>query len=346
MKKIINIVYVENNNDYVQVVKNIDISKDINFTVLENGYDLINLLSQCRESDIVYPDLIFINYSLPDKNGLELLKLIRKKFLYLPSPIIIVASNGSEIIAKEVIRQGASDYIVKDEEYIQKVKYFVFDFFQNKKRINTKETYLVSFKVSPLTGPLILSSESNIPFTEDELIKMGLVYSALLRQPIEKETDKYRKGLFGPLPVPQTPEYRSIVYSTFLPNELSHIKKTFCIFCLIYPTRKRYFFENNQVLEIHFKHFTIHIPRIRAVTTNLTIPFKLRLLHALENTKQAISHNKDIKLDLIMFFKEIDRLATLINDIQSLDRAQDITTEEIQNLKIMKDQLLTKIRYT
>lgn len=56
-------------------------------------------------------DFIFIDFMLPDMNGLELLQIIREKGI--STPVQIVTSQGDERIAVEAIKTGASDYLPK-----------------------------------------------------------------------------------------------------------------------------------------------------------------------------------------------------------------------------------------
>lgn len=58
-------------------------------------------------------DCIFLDYLLPGDNGLLLLKKIRDNGVV--TPIVIITSQGNESIAVELMKAGASDYIVKNE---------------------------------------------------------------------------------------------------------------------------------------------------------------------------------------------------------------------------------------
>jgi len=58
-------------------------------------------------------DCIFLDYLLPGDNGLSLLKRIRDNGI--GTPIVIITSQGNEHIAVELMKAGASDYIVKNE---------------------------------------------------------------------------------------------------------------------------------------------------------------------------------------------------------------------------------------
>lgn len=58
-------------------------------------------------------DCIFMDYLLPGENGLSLVKKIRGKGIN--TPVVIITSQGNESIAVELMKAGASDYLVKND---------------------------------------------------------------------------------------------------------------------------------------------------------------------------------------------------------------------------------------
>ncbi|MDH7514104.1 MAG: response regulator [Clostridiales bacterium] len=59
-------------------------------------------------------DVLIIDYSLPGRNGLEVIRILEAKGIFPPT--IMVTGSGDERIAVEAMKLGAKDYIVKDEE--------------------------------------------------------------------------------------------------------------------------------------------------------------------------------------------------------------------------------------
>ena len=56
-------------------------------------------------------DLIFLEYVLPDGNGLEFLEAINSKGVN--TPVVVITGHGDELIASRMIQAGASDYLPK-----------------------------------------------------------------------------------------------------------------------------------------------------------------------------------------------------------------------------------------
>lgn len=59
-------------------------------------------------------DILLVDYSLPGRNGLEVIRILGSKGIF--PPIIMVTGKGNERIAVEAMKLGAKDYIVKDGE--------------------------------------------------------------------------------------------------------------------------------------------------------------------------------------------------------------------------------------
>src|SRR3984957_12328068 len=59
------------------------------------------------------PDLAIVDISLPGRDGLELLKMIRARDPQLP--VLILSMHGETIYAERALRAGANGYIMKQE---------------------------------------------------------------------------------------------------------------------------------------------------------------------------------------------------------------------------------------
>lgn len=73
----------------------------------EQGLKIIN------ENDNI--DCVFLDYMLPDMDGISMLKKIYDKDTDLtPFPVVMLTGQGSESVAIDAIRFGAQDYLIKD----------------------------------------------------------------------------------------------------------------------------------------------------------------------------------------------------------------------------------------
>ena len=58
-------------------------------------------------------DLLFVDWNMPELNGLELVKIVRKIKKYSDLPIIMVTSEAARYNVMEAVKAGVTDYIVK-----------------------------------------------------------------------------------------------------------------------------------------------------------------------------------------------------------------------------------------
>lgn len=65
-----------------------------------------------KQIALASPDLILLDYLLPDLNGLEFIKELKFRTNQIP-PIIMLTGHGNEIVAVEVMKSGAKDYLIK-----------------------------------------------------------------------------------------------------------------------------------------------------------------------------------------------------------------------------------------
>lgn len=62
------------------------------------------------EIDAVHPDLLLLDVVMPEMNGFELLRKIRKRW---DTPAIFLSAKDRESDRREGLAQGAEDYVVK-----------------------------------------------------------------------------------------------------------------------------------------------------------------------------------------------------------------------------------------
>ena len=72
----------------------------------ENGADAIDMVGRCQ------PDLVLVDISLKDMNGLELTRLLRNRYPTLKVLVLSMYDNYEYV--SESVRSGASGYVLKN----------------------------------------------------------------------------------------------------------------------------------------------------------------------------------------------------------------------------------------
>jgi len=90
---------------------------DIQETIVKReGHDCVTAENGRQAVDVAaaeLPDLIFLDFSLPDMNALEVARLIRQNPQTQSTPIIIVTGDTSLKQKDECLDAGLNDYITK-----------------------------------------------------------------------------------------------------------------------------------------------------------------------------------------------------------------------------------------
>jgi PAS domain S-box-containing protein len=63
------------------------------------------------------PDLMLLDLKLPDAEGPELIQRLEREDLLVP--FIVITGQGDERVAVEMMKRGASDYLVKDSDFLE-----------------------------------------------------------------------------------------------------------------------------------------------------------------------------------------------------------------------------------
>jgi two-component system response regulator AtoC len=101
------IFIVEDDPWYGEILDyHLSLNPDNSVTLFRNGYDCLKALS-------AVPDLITIDYGLPDMTGQELFRKIRER--YPDIPVVIISAQEEVSVAVSLLKEGAYDYLLKDE---------------------------------------------------------------------------------------------------------------------------------------------------------------------------------------------------------------------------------------
>jgi signal transduction histidine kinase len=106
----------------------------------ENGDDGLTRIADRR------PDCVLLDYSLPGRNGIEVLKRLRAEHPFIP--VVMLTGQGNESVAVAAIQEGAQNYIAKatiTPETIRRVIAAAVDYCAMQKRVHEQRASLEIF---------------------------------------------------------------------------------------------------------------------------------------------------------------------------------------------------------
>ena len=86
-------------------------SRDCTVLQASSGAEALDILDKC------VPDLIFLDIYMPEMNGLQLMRIIRKQ--WPQTKVIGMSGYATEQIARDIIDLGAGDFLSKPIELEQ-----------------------------------------------------------------------------------------------------------------------------------------------------------------------------------------------------------------------------------
>ncbi len=116
-EKIINVLLVDDEKGYINVLSNRLGKRSINATKAFSGTQAIQIL---RKKDF---DVVVLDLKMEDMDGIEVLKIMKK--MAPEVPVIFLTGHGSQEAAREGIAFGAFDYLTKPcelSQLIEKIK--------------------------------------------------------------------------------------------------------------------------------------------------------------------------------------------------------------------------------
>ena len=119
-KEKIKILHVEDNPTDALIVKKRlqkDNAFDYEITHVVSGEDALLSLEKNAYN------VVLLDYNLPKKGGLEILEEINKNNIGVP--VVMVTGQGDEIVAAQLIKEGALDYLPKRENYEDAVPFMI-----------------------------------------------------------------------------------------------------------------------------------------------------------------------------------------------------------------------------
>lgn len=115
VNRVFNILHIEDNPDDVKIISKFFKQSGIKFDIVNVDSGNVGLEKIMKKKF----DIILLDYHLPDMNGLDVLKEIKKRNTYIP--VIMITGTGDVKIIVESMKFGASDYIVKSVNEYKKL---------------------------------------------------------------------------------------------------------------------------------------------------------------------------------------------------------------------------------
>lgn len=142
-----------------------------------------------------------------------------------------------------------------------------------------KETYITIFRQFKLGPEIFLSDDLNFSKTNKMILetKLGVFFITAVGQGANSNT-----GLFGPLPVPDSPDYVSIIYACFLkdPENKDPRNKgnSYCLFVVTFPKLFEPYFSNRSALSELFQDFQKKFDKLEDITKDDLNDLKMLLI--------------------------------------------------------------------
>jgi len=110
------ILLVEDNADHRELMRLALTGHNLTWQIegVVSGEEALRCLAEGESYDVM-----FLDYSLPGRDGLEVLEEIRRG--EVPPPVVMVTGRGDEQVAVKAVKSGAYDYVVKAEGYLQRL---------------------------------------------------------------------------------------------------------------------------------------------------------------------------------------------------------------------------------
>ena len=155
------------------------------FIEAETGESALEIYLQSQ------PDIILLDYLLPDLDGLEWLDRWQKQYSDNLCPVIVLTGQGDENIAVQFIKLGAADYLVKGKITAEKLKLSV-----------KKEIALKQLEQEKQNFANTIESQTKQLKETNKLLQNQIHRCEISEQLIRNSEEKLRRAIFNaPLPI-------------------------------------------------------------------------------------------------------------------------------------------------
>lgn len=153
----------------------------------ENGRQAFEILEQAPSLDDA-PDAVVTDLRMPEMDGLELVKAVRENHPHIP--VVLVTSYGSEKIANDALRAGATNYTPKDQlsqhlvrtvrHTLELAKHMKFSVQEGVQRVSRQIGFVLENELCQI-GPTIEHLQENLPSWSDrDRLQIGMALDEAL----------------------------------------------------------------------------------------------------------------------------------------------------------------------
>ena len=159
------LVIVEDDDAIREMLHTYLVSKNYKVKTAETGAQAFELLSDRN------PDLILLDWMLPDTSGPKIIEKIRKNDIQKDIPILMLTARAEEMDKIKGLEIGADDYMTKPvslKELDARIKALI------------RRSHGIDVNKKIVRGPLVLDLDQNILLIEEEAINIGQTEFRLL----------------------------------------------------------------------------------------------------------------------------------------------------------------------
>ncbi|HHE76689.1 MAG TPA: response regulator [Candidatus Parcubacteria bacterium] len=109
------ILFVEDDFPTIDVYKTAMVAAGFSVETITIGSEAIEKLNKIEEKKTKKPDLILLDFLLPDINGIEVLRAIKTNEKTKDIPVFVLTNYASKALKKEGLALGADKYLVKTD---------------------------------------------------------------------------------------------------------------------------------------------------------------------------------------------------------------------------------------
>lgn len=111
------VMVVEDEELLLQAISKKLTSQNIDVITSTSAKQAIDYLNNMKAP----PDAIWLDYYLPDMNGIEFMREIKKNPAWSKIPVIVVSNSASDEKKKSMIALGVEKYILKAEHRLEEI---------------------------------------------------------------------------------------------------------------------------------------------------------------------------------------------------------------------------------